>query len=315
MRLPDARPPRAMALGCFRAWVALTQRPFDPVRRAGGARRHPLQGRRAVKRLFGRLILCAPGLHLLPLSGPVAPRAGAGIPRRIWAYWHEGEDRANPLVRACLASWRDRNPDWELRCLDAASPEMAAVRARLPDTLGIAHRTDVLRLALLAEHGGVWVDASAWCLAPLGDWLPRQDGFFAFHYPEDAVDRPLANWFLAAPPGDPIVSAWLELCLSYWAVRARPDHYFVHHFLLNWLLLTDPELGAAWRAKTLIPADPLHLAQRALREARAPGAVQAELRAAPGRYPVQKLDWRMTDRLPEIAALLAPPDAAGPGRG
>ena len=62
------------------------------------------------------------------------------------------------------------------------------------------HRANVLRMELLARHGGVWVDATCFCVRPLDEWLPAQmsSGFFAFARP--ARSRLLANWFLAARP-------------------------------------------------------------------------------------------------------------------
>jgi hypothetical protein len=59
-------------------------------------------------------------------------------------------------------------------------------------------------MELLRRHGGVWADATCYCLQPLAEWLPSKlapAGFFAFDRP--APDRMLASWFLAAQPAWP----------------------------------------------------------------------------------------------------------------
>ena len=154
--------------------------------------------------------------------------------RIIWTCWFQGRSSAPELVRKCLNSWEERNPGWEVRCLDAFTtlryaPALADfdLSAR---TVTAASLSDVLRISLLHEFGGVWVDATLFCNRPLDDWLPEVfgEGFFAFDRP--GPDRPscqAGSWL--AEPGHPTIAAWARAVDSYWSERSEVDEYFWFH--------------------------------------------------------------------------------------
>ena len=109
------------------------------------------------------------------------------VPRKIWGLWLQGWDSAPDIVRACRASWSLQNPYWTANFLSAAdlpdffpatSPLRGLDAARIPP----AAFSDIVRNELLARHGGVWVDATTYCLRPLDGWLGHAavSGFFAF---------------------------------------------------------------------------------------------------------------------------------------
>src|SRR5690242_8628796 len=126
--------------------------------------------------------------------------------KTIWTIWFQGRDRAPWLVRRCLDSWERRNPGWNLRCLDATNVERyIPVRENVDlasRRITAASLSDIVRVFLLHEFGGVWVDATTFCNRPLDDWLlgVMDEGFFAFDKP--APGRPLSSWLLAAAAGN-----------------------------------------------------------------------------------------------------------------
>lgn len=199
-----------------------------------------------------------------PIDGNASAAADGSLPmpRVIWQLWLQGWEAAPRLVRACAETWRRRNPGWSLRCLDSRSlatvlpPEALAVVAG--KSLEPEAFSDVVRLALLSRYGGVWVDATVYCLRPLDAWLPGRmaSGFFAFERP--TPDRLLSSWFLAAATGSGIVQRWHDAAQEYWAGRAERDHYFWVHRLFA--ACHDAELGfrTAWEATPALPADAPH---------------------------------------------------------
>ncbi len=60
-----------------------------------------------------------------------------------------------------------------------------------PDGTLLAHKADLIRAWLLAEHGGVWADVTLLPLAPLDAFLPRalppDRSFFAYTFPDPAL--------------------------------------------------------------------------------------------------------------------------------
>lgn len=161
------------------------------------------------------------------------------LPKKIWMYWQQGEDNAPLLVKKCVASWRELNPDWEVEILDKARVaellDLAEFEAR--DDIGLQALSDILRVKLLTQYGGVWADASLFCIKPLDSWIHEylQDDFFAFACKRR--DRVMTTWFLAGTPNSVILSAWTDAILAYWRDnKFRKQSYWtrqLHHKLMS----------------------------------------------------------------------------------
>lgn len=155
------------------------------------------------------------------------------MPRIIWFLWFQGLDNAPYVVRKCYESWVARNPTWRVVNLDASmlsSVSQVDYSAGNIAALSQQHKADLLRLDLIANHGGIWVDATCFCMQPLDDWLPQkmESGFFAFDRP--GPDRVLSNWFLAAHTNNALAARMFDQMLRYWG-----DHQFAsdRQFLLK----------------------------------------------------------------------------------
>ncbi|KEZ77871.1 hypothetical protein C41B8_07487 [Salinisphaera hydrothermalis C41B8] len=181
-----------------------------------------------------------------PLSvvkGRPAQRAGGrAVPRIVWMYWNELDPPE--IVQFAKRRIEALNPDYEVRLLNRHTIVEWLPEFNYPSELiSIQHFTDVLRLDLLEAYGGVWIDASLLCFAPLCALFcgkiedPKSDSdLFAFYIDKFSshYDPPIIeNWFLAAPPGSVIIKAWrkeLEVLraggeenFSAW-LKALPDY-------------------------------------------------------------------------------------------
>lgn len=83
----------------------------------------------------------------------------------VWLYW---EGPKPPLVALCIRSIQRHNPSTRLigPADIAAMPASAEVRS-ITRPLTPAFRTNLLRVWLIWQHGGVWVDADTICTAPI----------------------------------------------------------------------------------------------------------------------------------------------------
>jgi hypothetical protein len=158
------------------------------------------------------------------------------------------------------------NPDWDFRVLDANSvarfiPELAKLDMK-NRTITPAALSDIVRIMLLHEYGGVWVDATLFCNRALDEWLPAvmKRGFFAFDRP--APDRPVSSWFLAAKVNSFIVSEWMAETLGYWLDRTSADDYFWFHNLFRKLCQENTRFSEIWSAVPKHSADGPHSIQR-----------------------------------------------------
>lgn len=217
---------------------------------------------------------------------------GGGVPNRVWIYWEQGWEQAPPLVAACRGSWTERNPDVEIVALDARTvydwidPEQI-----FPDrTKSLSHKSDLIRLNLLARYGGVWADATTFCTTPLVDWLPplTDTGFFAFTRP--GRDRLISNWFIAAAPGHPLILGWLARAERYWRLVDQADFYFVFHYLFADMCRDDDDLRRLWRAVPRVSAAGPHEVQLFV-----PGGDRHQVMETvkSNRVPIHKLNWRV----------------------
>ena len=117
----------------------------------------------------------------------------------IWMYWQQGLAAAPENIRKSVESIRRHAGGRAVHVLDETSaadftalPD--AVRARiLAGQMHPAHVADVLRMFLLRDHGGLWVDASFFAAVPLPDavfdaplFSPHRADDQSARYPSDS---------------------------------------------------------------------------------------------------------------------------------
>jgi hypothetical protein len=217
--------------------------------------------------------------------------------KTIWTCWFQGRETAPHLVKKCLSSWERNNPGWEFRCLDATSIERYIALGRHIElsrqSLTAASLSDILRILLLREFGGVWVDATLYCNRPLDEWLPglMAEGFFAFAAP--APDRPLASWFLSAAADNYLISNWCRWTMEYWSNRADSNDYFWFHHLFRDMCESDRLAMEEWTRVPKVSADGPHALQ-----------LRGLMYHHSERSVIESIDWatpvfKLTHRLPE----------------
>ena len=260
--------------------------------------------------------------------------------KQIFILWLQGEEHAPPLVRRAIESWRYYNETWQIKVLNASEAERLLTPSELSisQKMSMAAKSDLIRTAILARHGGVWVDATCVCRTPLEAWLPDvlSAGFFAFDQP--GPDRPIASWFLASTSGHIIPKTLLSAMTDVWAaphvVGVDPPElsqrhiqtdrgtdypwlssdfwqketrmpYFWMHYLFGYLLNNNQTFRTAWRNIPKMTAHiPQALSRRGLLK---PGietdTIRAAIKSLPA--PVVKLNWRKHDlgKIPGLDAL------------
>lgn len=170
------------------------------------------------------------------------------VPRVVWMYWDKPLDQAPPIVRYAVDSWIRKNPSWNVNVLsDANVFEFVSVPPHKPGRK-IQWRADLIRVALLRDHGGVWVDATTFCVKPLDEWLPplMESGFFAV--PDSYPGRTMGISFLAAEPQNYLVCKWFRLMVKYYSKPGKLLHYFWVMYLFEYIIRTDRRALAIWKA-------------------------------------------------------------------
>ena len=108
-----------------------------------------------------------------------------------------------PMVRECYRSWQALNPGWEVVMLTRENlTDYIPIGPYLHDNrITMQALSDIVRIMLLRDHGGVWTDASGYCTRPLDEWVHDAvaSGYFAPH--TTRRDRVADNWIMASQPG------------------------------------------------------------------------------------------------------------------
>lgn len=85
---------------------------------------------------------------------------------RIWVFWGQGEENMPALVKACYRQLIHYNDNVVLVTLENVKKyiELPAIIYDKANTgkISWAHFSDIVRNALLAKHGGLWLDATVW---------------------------------------------------------------------------------------------------------------------------------------------------------
>lgn len=192
----------------------------------------------------------------LNLNGKNLPR----LPRIVWILWFQGEENAPEIVRCCIASWRALNPEWQVVVLNRQTFSNY-IDVNLPastfEKLGVQMQANLIRLALLQRHGGVWADATTLCVRPLDIWvheLVGPSGFFAFT--NTSRERLLCNWFLAALPKHTIVTGICTSLICYFNANPPKSSYtgwqLILHKVAREVLKQHPIATRLWLTRPVI---------------------------------------------------------------
>ncbi len=244
------------------------------------------------------------------------------VPRNIWMFWDQGIEDAPDVVKMCIASWRTQNPGWTIHVLDRDTVRDFVDLPTLSPEMSIQSYSNILRFRLLAQHGGVWADATAFCVKPLDEWLPivAQRGFFAFFWTKETrwftwpgYTREVATWFLASEPKSPIMTDWYDYSIRYWEGRRKPHLYFWCQTLFELLIYIRRPFRQALREVPKFGCLGPHLVHDCIMRERDYARISHILDS--GAAPVQKLRWQWDEQKLAVAkSLLHVDETEGPKR-
>jgi hypothetical protein len=184
----------------------------------------------------------------LPLVDDLKQKpAAVEEPETIWQFWDNPTGRTTPeIVKASFKTVEKFKGNFEHKILDNStagnySDLPGYVFDRLKSgRMRYAHFSDLLRLNLLKNHGGVWMDATVYMTDFIPERIANQD-FFVFLTGElTAFPYSFAqNCFIRAKIGSFLCEAWYKMCIEYWKNEARRMDYFQHQLMLKTLVLKN----------------------------------------------------------------------------
>lgn len=188
------------------------------------------------------------------------------------------------VIQQCVSSWKIHNPGWKIIELDDSNLNQyinidIIINNFRNKEITKTHMSDIIRIFLLKKHGGLWCDATTFCIKSLDLWLYDfiECGFFAF---ELKCDRILSSWFLYSELNNYIIDKMFynvveyvnntndigltepHITISEWTInKYSSKHYFWFHYLFGDLYKNDLVFKKMYDSVKKISADGPHYLQ------------------------------------------------------
>lgn len=162
--------------------------------------------------------------------------------RKIWIMWWQGEENAPILIRKCIESTR-RNANGaevivitEKNYMDWVDIPNYIIEKHKKGIISFAQLSDIMRIHLIAKHGGLWLDATIWTSQPIPDDIFKMR-FFTPHTklrktPFVQNDR-MHCFIMAGLPGSKIIEYEREFQDTYW----KENNVIIDYYLLDYSLM------------------------------------------------------------------------------
>lgn len=168
----------------------------------------------------------------------------------VWTIWLQGMENAPYIVQKCYQSMKENIRDKEIIVITEDNYNQYV---KFPDYImekyhkGIiskVHFADLLRIELLANHGGTWLDGTVFCSGK-----PKRDYFldselFLFQKLKPGLDghcTSISSWLMTAYSNNCIILLTRALLHNYWKHYNYAVDYFILHDFFQMAIEAYPE--------------------------------------------------------------------------
>ncbi len=157
---------------------------------------------------------------------------------KVWVCWLQGMDTAPALVQTCYASLQKHLPDRQIVLLTEENYKSyvnfpAHIQNKIDKgIISKTHFSDLLRLELLINHGGTWIDATVLCTGGQIPTYMLDTDLFVYQTLKPGLDGHAAcisSWFMTACTNHPILLLTRHLLYTYWQKHKKMKDYFLLH--------------------------------------------------------------------------------------
>lgn len=175
--------------------------------------------------------------------------------KNIFLLWLQGWEKAPWLQQKNLNSWRVNNPNWDVHLIDwnNLSNYIKDIDYIYDDSKDISFQaiSDIVRLSLLKNYGGVWADSTLLCMQPLDHWFmdalhPSGMWMYHGHGAEMNSDLGPASWFILSEKKGYLITKWKKACDRFWAKNNNARNYFWMDSLFKNLVENDKKFKKLW---------------------------------------------------------------------
>lgn len=174
------------------------------------------------------------------------------FPDKVWVCWLQGMEKAPDVVKKCVetiykhAGGKDKVVVLsEQNISDYIEMPADLLEKWKKGIISNTHFSDLLRLALLVEYGGIWIDSTSYLTEDLPDFVVNAD---LFCFKAGPIAKIIAsNWFFAAKPHHEILEKTRNLLYEYWRKENRLVAYSIFHPFFTMAVESTPACREAWQ--------------------------------------------------------------------
>lgn len=157
---------------------------------------------------------------------------------KVWVLWLQGIEKAPVLVQKCFHSLQENLVDREIILLTednyrnyVAFPDF--IQEKIDDgKISRTHMSDLLRLELLINYGGTWIDATVFCSGKSYPKCILDSELFTYQCLKPGLDGHctcISSWLMTSYTNHPILLLSRALLYEYWKNNNTMVDYFLLH--------------------------------------------------------------------------------------
>ncbi len=160
--------------------------------------------------------------------------------KKIWMAWFQGMEQAPDVVKKCYESVCRQFPEYEIVVItddnytDYVSFPDCIMEKYKKGVITKTHFSDLLRIELLSNYGGTWMDATVLCSGGTVPYYMTESDLFMFQTLKPGLDghcTAVSSWFITASSDNQIIRLVRALLYRYWEkANSLVDYFLVHDF-------------------------------------------------------------------------------------
>jgi len=163
--------------------------------------------------------------------------------KTIWICWFQGMENAPKIVKKCYESICKTFKGYEVVVITEDNYNNYVdipnyiIRKRKNNLITNAHFSDIIRIELLANRGGIWIDSTVYSTSKeVPKYLIENDMFVFKEVNLNRGDVPsivASSWFMKSNSGNPIILLTRDLIREYWKKHNILLDYFLLHLFFS----------------------------------------------------------------------------------
>ena len=161
--------------------------------------------------------------------------------KNIWTFWWQGQENAPEIIQLCIESMRKYANGHQVIVITQHNyleylnlPEYILEKVKC-GAISITHLSDIVRMNLLKEYGGLWLDATIFVNKPIEQELFLSLYYTGKQYPRACPCISEYRWtgsLLAGTKDNLFFSYMLDSFYEYW----RNEEVLIDYFLIDYFV-------------------------------------------------------------------------------